>query len=774
MKHKNNMIKAPLALFIGISAAHAGTIYQAENYTSASSSNKSTAHAGYTGTGFVDFGGNGSWIELDNLSVPTTGDYVLTLRYANGSKGDRQAAAIVNGSNRGNIGFGKTGGWKNWATDTISVPLKQGNNRLRLQANTGSGGPNLDSIEVSLKESTGNSGSATSTLATNQQLSSGQSLTSTNGSHRLVLQSDGNLVIYKNTGEAIWDTKTNGKGGNRFILQGDGNLVLRNSSGSAIWASGTNGKGGTKLVMQDDGNLVLYTSSNAAVWSSKGTSDTGGGSNTPDTIKPVITLNGSANISIPQGSTFNDPGATASDNQDGNISNKITVTGTVNTAAAGVYQRQYNVKDAAGNAANTVTRIITVVSSGSGGSNGGSVLQSGQQLNVNQSIQSANGNYRLVLQTDGNLVLYTKSSQALWSTKTNGKGATRFVIQSDGNLVLYTSANQSVWSSKTNGKGGTKLVIQDDGNLVLLNGSGTSVWSTNTGNGSGGGDSGSGAGGVKIAFIGDTGYGSNFQKVLNLIKSEKAELTIVAGDTSYSSSGDDNWDAMVRNTLGSSDPALVVAGNHDTQDSKLSDVLSFGKSRLSRASNVQCSGSYGEQMTCRYKNIYFVLSSIGTTGSQSSHENFISNSLNNAPNGAWRVCAWHKNQRDMQVGGKSDEVGWNAYETCREKGAIIATGHEHSYERTHLLSDMSSKSVASTSSTFTVSPGKTFAFVSGLGGIGIRDQERGGSHWAKIYTSTQGATYGAMFATFYDDRAEFYFKNISGKVIDQFTVNKGY
>ena len=231
---------------------------------------------------------------------------------------------------------------------------------------------------------------------------------------------------------------------------------------------------------------------------------------------------------------------------------------------------------------------------------------------------------------------------------------------------------------------------------------------------------------------------------------------------------------MVRDTLGASDPALVVAGNHDYGDSNFGDVRSYGQSRLNRQSQVQCSGAYAEQMTCHYKGIYFVMSAIGASGSRSEHETFISNSLNNAPDGAWRVCAWHKNQREMQVGGKSDETGWTAYEACRQKGAIISTGHEHSYSRTHLLSDMSAQNVVTKSSTFTVREGSTFAFVSGLGGIGIRDQERGGDHWASIYTSSQGARYGAMFGTFYEDRAEFYFKNINGQVIDQFTVMKGY
>ena len=63
----------------------------------------------------------------------------------------------------------------------------------------------------------------------------------TNGTYQLIMQGDGNLVIY-NPG-AIWSTKTNGHAGAYLVLQTDGNLVIYDSSG-AIWASGTNGNPG--------------------------------------------------------------------------------------------------------------------------------------------------------------------------------------------------------------------------------------------------------------------------------------------------------------------------------------------------------------------------------------------------------------------------------------------------------------------------------------------------------------------------------------------------
>ncbi len=98
----------------------------------------------------------------------------------------------------------------------------------------------------------------------------------------------------------------------------------------------------------------------------------------PDTTPPVITLLGSSSVSVTAGSSFTDPGATAVDNRDGNITSRILITGSVNVNVSGVYQLQYNVTDIAGNAATPVNRTVTVVpvndsGSGSGtGSGGGS------------------------------------------------------------------------------------------------------------------------------------------------------------------------------------------------------------------------------------------------------------------------------------------------------------------------------------------------------------------------------------------------------------------
>ncbi len=83
--------------------------------------------------------------------------------------------------------------------------------------------------------------------------------------------------------------------------------------------------------------------------------------NTIDLTPPVITLLGDPMINLFVGDGFTDPGATAVDNIDGDISANIVVGGDmVNTAAEGTYTITYNVSDAAGNAAAQVTRVVAV------------------------------------------------------------------------------------------------------------------------------------------------------------------------------------------------------------------------------------------------------------------------------------------------------------------------------------------------------------------------------------------------------------------------------
>jgi len=65
-------------------------------------------------------------------------------------------------------------------------------------------------------------------------------------------------------------------------------------------------------------------------------------------------------VTIDQGTTYADAGASATDNVDGDLTSKIVVTGSVNASSAGTYTLKYDVSDAAGNAAESVSRTVVV------------------------------------------------------------------------------------------------------------------------------------------------------------------------------------------------------------------------------------------------------------------------------------------------------------------------------------------------------------------------------------------------------------------------------
>jgi hypothetical protein len=107
-------------------------------------------------------------------------------------------------------------------------------------------------------------------------------------------------------------------------------------------------------------------------------------------------------------------------------------------------------------------------------------LSAEQSLGINESLQSPSGQFSLVLQEDGNLVLYDQANQPLWATETDGQAVARATMQGDGNLVLYSPEGAPVWASDTYGNDGAFLVVQDDSNLVIYTAENTPLWATNT------------------------------------------------------------------------------------------------------------------------------------------------------------------------------------------------------------------------------------------------------------------------------------------------------
>jgi hypothetical protein len=111
----------------------------------------------------------------------------------------------------------------------------------------------------------------------------------------------------------------------------------------------------------------------------------------------------------------------------------------------------------------------------------GDRLNPGEMLSAGEYLTSGNHQYRLVMQRDGNLVLYVlydARRQPLWASNTQGQRVEKCIMQRDGNLVLYLLNGQPAWASNTAGKPRSYLLVQNDGNMVIYQPQG--VWASNT------------------------------------------------------------------------------------------------------------------------------------------------------------------------------------------------------------------------------------------------------------------------------------------------------
>lgn len=115
-------------------------------------------------------------------------------------------------------------------------------------------------------------------------------------------------------------------------------------------------------------------------------------------------------------------------------------------------------------------------------------LSSGQTLSPGQSL---NGKTKiLVMQTDGNLVLYLKGTNGqpavpVWASNTWGNWGARAVMQSDGNLVVYRAGGSSpadaLWSTGTYNHWWAHLELADNGDLAVYGSQpGLPLWNTNS------------------------------------------------------------------------------------------------------------------------------------------------------------------------------------------------------------------------------------------------------------------------------------------------------
>ncbi|KAL1924053.1 uncharacterized protein VTP21DRAFT_7088 [Calcarisporiella thermophila] len=280
---------------------------------------------------------------------------------------------------------------------------------------------------------------------------------------------------------------------------------------------------------------------------------------------------------------------------------------------------------------------------------------------------------------------------------------------------------------------------------------------------------------LKLAFIADQGLGENSRKVLTMIREWGAHAVIHNGDFDYHDSPR-KWIQQIDSILGPDFPYFASIGNHDQV--KWKGRYGYKHILIDRLYRTKmhrhCRGDYGVNMECNFNGVHFILSGVGIRGT--GHADFVDDVFSRSRN-TWKICNWHKNQRMFQTGKKHDEVGYEIYEACRRHGAIVATAHEHSYERTHLISNYESQQIASMNGTLHLRPGHSFAFVNGLGGEETRPWQNGMEKkpwWAATASSNNNVDFGAFMCEFHIDgepnKARCMFRDINRKIWDQFDV----
>ena len=103
-------------------------------------------------------------------------------------------------------------------------------------------------------------------------------------------------------------------------------------------------------------------------------------------------------------------------------------------------------------------------------------------MKIGKSLQSQNGDSRLILTYTGNLEIWCKNKK-LWTINTNDDYVDSLLFKDDGKIYLLAKDNHSrleIGTSLTNSRPHLML-LQNDGNLVIYDECGNRHWESRTG-----------------------------------------------------------------------------------------------------------------------------------------------------------------------------------------------------------------------------------------------------------------------------------------------------
>jgi len=112
-----------------------------------------TVNEGFKGASYVNLNNAVGSAITWKLNAAQDGNYLISFYVANGTETDRRMKIEVNGGSDYWVQpFTTTGAWTQWAERGIVLPLKKGENTLKLTSLTENGGPNFDYLTMELTD----------------------------------------------------------------------------------------------------------------------------------------------------------------------------------------------------------------------------------------------------------------------------------------------------------------------------------------------------------------------------------------------------------------------------------------------------------------------------------------------------------------------------------------------------------------------------------------------------------------------------------------------
>ncbi len=407
---------------------------------------------GYTGNGFVDFGGVGtsaSWM----VDIPISGFYEVTIRYA--SKSDRGPLdLLVDGAKVGIFEIKKVANnWNTWQDETIKVQINAGNNRMLKLHASNIQGPNVDKMTIKYMEPVDkpvDDFDYKVILDENECLQKGEFQESESGVFEVGFERERLVLRRKDNSQVLWSLKAGASevSPSKICLKSDGSLVPEpNSENQEICDTRSpsiyDRNFSFRFGINDSGKIAVFLDSKNVLW-------TGGvGSGGP--VEPTHVPTAVPTPGPTWAPTFNP-----------------TLVPTLRPTPKGA------------------TPAPTPSSTpGNNDSQYKKVLSENDYLGRDKSNfgQSNSGEYEVGVDGYGNLVVRRRGN-VVWILKhSNGIYVVgdRFYLQNDGNLVMRDANGKAVWTSKTalsKGRYGYSLGINNCGGIAIFHTSSSTdlVW----------------------------------------------------------------------------------------------------------------------------------------------------------------------------------------------------------------------------------------------------------------------------------------------------------